>query len=231
MLVMPETITKKVNKNLLAGQIYDVLFELLIKNELPPGTKLNIDGISKQLGVSRSPVASAFNALERDGFLKIVPQNGTFVRDLTSEELDAIYMTRAALERIVVPFAMKKAESEFLESFRKRFEKLKNRNGAAEKDLLTFFDMDVELHQYFASFLPEIVRREYTIISNLTFRSRLLKLKHESKGSDVEKIITKDVIIHVDIIDAFLARDEERAAKLLEEDVTKAKNEILKFLF
>lgn len=231
MLAMPQTFTRRVNKSLLAEQIYDVLFELLIKDELPPGTKINIDGISKQLGVSRSPVASAFSALERDGFLKIVPQNGTFVRDLTYEELDAIYMARAALERVVATFAMRNMDPEALKTFRNRFEKLGGKKDLGEAELLSFFDLDLELHRHFANSLPEIVRREYMNISNLTVRSRLLRLKYEAKRDDLAKIIKKDVGIHAEIIEAFLAKDVDLAAKLLENDVVRTKKIILTFLF
>lgn len=231
MISLSETTTKKVNKSLLAEQIYDILFEWLIKDKLPPGTKINIDGISKQLGVSRSPVAAAFSALERDGFLRIVPQNGTFVRDFTYEELNAIYMARAALERVVAHFAIDKSDSEALASFQERFEDLGKLPAPGEAELSTFLELDLELHRYFASSLPEIVRREYANISNLTVRSRLLRLKFESQNSDIGKILCKDVGIHTDIIKAFMAKDTEKAAKLLEKDVERTKKNILRFLF
>lgn len=231
MLALSEATTKKVNKSLLAEQIYDVLFELLVKDELAPGAKINIDGISKQLGVSRSPVAAAFSALERDGFLKILPQNGTFVRDFTYEELDAIYMARAALERVVAEFVVRKADPEELRGFRKRFLAMQNLKTIGEKELLAFFDLDLELHRFFAGFLPEIVRREYTSLTNLTMRSRLLNLKHELKHADITKIIENDLVIHVPVLDAMLAKEVKKAADLLERDVLYTKNNILNFMF
>lgn len=220
--------TKKVvNKNLLVEQIYDFLFDLLVKDELKPGTKLNIDGVSKQLGVSRSPVAAAFSALERDGFLKILPQNGTFVRELTNEELEAIYMARAALEKVVAPFVVEKVEESELLRYRDRFAAYQEMNALQEKELLELFELDLELHDFFAGFVPEIVRRAYCNICNLTRHSRLLNLKYEGKNAILSETINDNITIHIQIIDALRARKLAEAIDLLEMDVIRTKERVL----
>lgn len=222
---------KKDDKNLLTEQIYGILLKQLVNDQLPPGTKLNIDGMSKQLGVSRSPVAAAFSALERDGFLIIVPKNGTFVRDLTREEVKALYMARSALERVVASFAVKNAAPEALAVFRRRLEEFGKRPVTGETDLLACFELGVELHRFLSNHLPEIVRREYGILSNLTIRSRLLTLKLEAENHDIAELIARDIAIHTAIIDAFLAKDTERAARLLEKDTRKTKRNTIKHLY
>lgn len=221
----------KKDRTLLAQRIYAVLLQKLTTNELTPGTKLNIDGMSKLLGVSRSPVAAAFSALERDGFLKIVPKNGTFVRDFSREELRAVFMARSALERVVASFAVRKASRESLLAMRERLEKLGKKKKYADADLLACFDLELEMHRFLSDFLPDIVRREYNIISNLTLRSRLITLKMETEKHSLADLIARDVRIHMGILDAFLARNTELAARLLERDSRQSKRNTINHLY
>lgn len=231
MELLPQATTKKVNKSLLVEQIYDALFDLLVKDKLAPGAKLNIDGVSKQLGVSRSPVASAFSALERDGFLRIVPQNGTFVRAHTYEELNAIYLARAALERVVATFAIDKAEDGQLRDYRTRFVAFQHIDPLAESDLHKLYELDLELHTFLSGFVPEIIRHEYRNICNLTRRSRMLNLKHELKHVAWTKMRDNTVTFHIEILDALMERDLEKSVRLLEKDVFYTKDTALSYLY
>ena len=224
MKTLPREIPSKISKNFLANQVYDVLFDLIVKNELVPGFKLNVDGVSKQLGVSRSPVAAAFSALERDGFLVVMPQRGTFVRELSRDELNAIYLARSALEKVVVFFAIGKASQKKLLAFRKRFAVFHGRVAFTEADILAEFTLDLELHAFLGGFLPEIVRRNYQNICNLTRRSRLLNLEKYFKDG----VNDSNVGVHIQIIDAFLEENRERGTELLEYDVTYTRNNVLR---
>ena len=228
---LSESIRKKVSKNLLAEQIYDVLFDLIVKNELKPGDRMNIEGVSKQLNVSRSPVAAAFSALERDGFLIILPQNGTFVRELTYAELDAIYIARAALERVVAAFAVKEVDARELLTYKVRFDSYKNARELSEESMLSLFELEAKLHDFLAGFVPDIVRREYVNICNLTRRSRLLNLKHELANSDISEMMKNNVEIHVQIINAFVGKKLDRCIALLEKDVLYTRDNVLSYLY
>lgn len=231
MQILPRETPGRVNKNLLVKQVYDIVFDLIVKNELPPGFKLNVDGVSKQLGVSRSPVAAAFSALERDGFVVVFPQSGTFVRELSRDELNAIYLARAALERVVASFAAGGAAPQRLKAFRERFSVYRGMAEFTEPDILAEFDLDLELHDFLGGFLPEIVRREYQNICNLTRRSRLLNLKNDLKAADIADKISKNIGVHIQIVDAFLDGNLERGAELLEYDVIYTKDNILRHLY
>ena len=224
MQILPREAPSKVSKNFLVNQVYDIIFNLIVKNELAPGFKLNVEGVSKQLGVSRSPVAAAFSALERDGFLLVMPQRGTFVRELSKDELNAIYLARSALERVVAFFAIEKASPKKLLAFRKRFAVFHGRVAYTEADILAEFTLDLELHAFFCGFLPEIIRRNYQNICNLTHRSRLLNLKNYFNDG----VNDLNVGVHIQIIDAFLEKDRERGAELLEYDVNYTRSNVLR---
>ncbi|WP_108260898.1 GntR family transcriptional regulator [Mangrovicoccus ximenensis] len=83
-------------------QLAHILREAIIRNRLPPGTRLTETEIGKAMGVSRQPVREAFIKLSEEGFLDIRPQRGTFVRPICLDRLLDARFLREALEADVV---------------------------------------------------------------------------------------------------------------------------------
>ena len=82
----------------LTEQTYDILLEAILSLDLRPGERLSVQRLSEQLGVSRTPVKDAFLRLEQDGLVSIVPKKGTFVSDITVEDVDEILEARILVE-------------------------------------------------------------------------------------------------------------------------------------
>ena len=49
--------------------------------------RLTMQTLSEELGISRMPVNAALARLQNDGYVTILPQSGTYVRELSEEEL------------------------------------------------------------------------------------------------------------------------------------------------
>lgn len=83
----------------LGDVVADLLFDEIVSLNLVPATKLNINNISKELGISRTPVTEAINKLVSIGFVEVRPNaSGYYVSPLTISELIELYNARAALE-------------------------------------------------------------------------------------------------------------------------------------
>ena len=83
----------------LGDVVADLLFDEIVSLSLAPSTKLNINNISKELGISRTPVTEAINQLCSIGFVEIRPNaSGFYVSALTMKELICLYNARAAIE-------------------------------------------------------------------------------------------------------------------------------------
>ncbi|MBP2625701.1 MAG: GntR family transcriptional regulator [Firmicutes bacterium] len=88
----------KIDTSNLLDKTYTIIKDLIIKRKFKPNEKLLIPELSKQLGVSRTPIRDALNRLEMDGLVKTVSKVGTFVNAVDIEDvLDAID-TRLMLE-------------------------------------------------------------------------------------------------------------------------------------
>ena len=66
---------------------YRVLYENIMSLKLPPGTAMSEQELSGILNVSRTPVREAFIRLSQKGLLEILPQRGTFVSKIHTEQL------------------------------------------------------------------------------------------------------------------------------------------------
>jgi DNA-binding GntR family transcriptional regulator len=63
-----------------------------------PGALLAESAVAKRLGVSRVPVREALFALEREGLVEFSPTGRAFVKELTPQDFEELYVLRLALE-------------------------------------------------------------------------------------------------------------------------------------
>ncbi|MEA5047223.1 MAG: GntR family transcriptional regulator [Eubacteriales bacterium] len=77
--------------------IFHVLREGIISAKLPGGTQLKQDEISAALNVSHIPVREALRRLEAQGLVRIHPNRGASVTELTRSELLDMMEVRATL--------------------------------------------------------------------------------------------------------------------------------------
>jgi DNA-binding transcriptional regulator YhcF (GntR family) len=68
------------NIKCLREQVYDFLKEEIQKGRLAPGQTINLNVISKDLGISKTPLRDALIQLETEGFVDILPRRGVVVR-------------------------------------------------------------------------------------------------------------------------------------------------------
>jgi len=82
----------------LAERTASVIREMFLNGELEPGQRIIEADLAEQLNLSRGPVRDAFKILEKEGVVRIVPRRGTFVAELTLEDVREVYLLRGVLE-------------------------------------------------------------------------------------------------------------------------------------
>lgn len=58
------------------GRVYSALRDPIVDGEIPPGTRIKIDAVARELGVSQTPVREALQRLESDDLLVYTPGRG-----------------------------------------------------------------------------------------------------------------------------------------------------------
>lgn len=88
---------KPLARNNLSDQIFDRISGQIIRNELKPGEIIYETQISKDLGVSRSPVRDALHMLEQIRLVDKTPKGSYQVTTLTPELIASLYDTAIIL--------------------------------------------------------------------------------------------------------------------------------------
>src|ERR1700736_4006540 len=70
--------------------------------KLRPRQRIIEEDLARELGVSRGPVREALLRLERDGLVVTTSRRGTFIRDISINEIGTIFRMRAKLEGLCV---------------------------------------------------------------------------------------------------------------------------------
>tara|TARA_R110002095_G_scaffold147856_4_gene127872 strand:+ start:755 stop:1459 length:705 start_codon:yes stop_codon:yes gene_type:complete len=77
---------------------YEVIRQKLLNGDFPPGGRLSDEALSKELGISRSPIREAISQLSSEGLVVHKPRSGAYMRKPSQQELAELYDIREALE-------------------------------------------------------------------------------------------------------------------------------------
>lgn len=103
----------------LAEQVYRQLEQGILDHEIPPGAKLIIDQIARDLGVSSTPVRDALNRLSTNRLVTFAPYVGFRVRELLSrEEVAESFDARLPIESAACEMATAHLDKRTLEEIR-----------------------------------------------------------------------------------------------------------------
>ncbi|WP_037207552.1 GntR family transcriptional regulator [Rhodococcus opacus] len=130
----------KATPKVAAGEVYSTLRDSIVASEIAPGTRMNIDAIARDLGVSQTPVREALQRLEGDNLVVYSPGRGYSTTPLLGlPELRSLFEFRllvepwaarsAAVDRLANPNAVLDRE---LESFERRVDE----GGDLRQDLV-----------------------------------------------------------------------------------------------
>ncbi|MEI7609174.1 MAG: GntR family transcriptional regulator, partial [Rhodospirillaceae bacterium] len=93
-------------KTNLAEQAYEAIRNILLDDgRYPPGGKISVEELARELGVSRSPVWAAINRLAADGIVEVRPRDGVFLAGFDLGRLRDLYAVRTELEAMAVRLA------------------------------------------------------------------------------------------------------------------------------
>jgi DNA-binding GntR family transcriptional regulator len=109
-----------------------------------PGEKLSETRLADDLNLGRSPIRTALARLGGEGWIKVLPQSGTFVRDLTPQEVADIADLRLLLEAHAAQRAAERIVESDLAMLRNEFEALKAKGVDGHFD--EFLKLDDRFH-------------------------------------------------------------------------------------
>jgi DNA-binding GntR family transcriptional regulator len=86
-------------RDVLADSVYEAVKQLIMDNRLAAGSRVSMDGVARDLGVSPTPVREAFARLTADGLVTKQPLVGYTVAELLdAAAFEDLFAMRALLE-------------------------------------------------------------------------------------------------------------------------------------
>ena len=167
--------------------VYRALLGLLARHHFAPGQKLNVEALSRDLGVSRTPVWEALKKLEVEGVVQTRPRKGVYVTALDADKAREIYVVREAVEGLAARLAARYITAAELRGL----ERSLNAQAAAGAggDVPAYSRADIEFHNAIVQAsrndtLIRILRALYGQI--LVLRLQTLNLKDRMRPSILE---------------------------------------------
>jgi DNA-binding GntR family transcriptional regulator len=92
----------------MAEQAYKRIRQMFFEQELRPGSRVSEAVLTRQLGMSRTPVREALTKLEGEGLLVSAPGRGYIVTEFDVDDLVDVYHVRAALDGLAAEEAVRR---------------------------------------------------------------------------------------------------------------------------
>jgi DNA-binding GntR family transcriptional regulator len=200
-LLKGEISLAKIHRENLNLRVYSALKEMIADHRFKPGERINVEKMTRELGVSRTPVCEAIRRLEQEHLLVSVTNKGIFMNTLTREEALDLFAVREALEGMVAKLAAVRIDEKTLKKLDSSLEKQKKL--IASGDILAYNKEDFRFHtQIHAAsgngFLVEMLERIENMIHPI--------------GLHVSGFLPSFYEEHVSLTRALKARDPVHAA-------------------
>ncbi|MGM7421767.1 GntR family transcriptional regulator [Cellulosimicrobium sp. CpK407] len=102
-----------------ADQVYDTLLTQLMSQRIEPGSRVTVDALARELGVSQTPIRDALNRLEADDLVVRVPNAGYRIPpQITRDRFEDMLEARLLLEPAAARMAAERASTKQLARLR-----------------------------------------------------------------------------------------------------------------
>jgi DNA-binding GntR family transcriptional regulator len=207
--------TRKIVRTTTVELVTKAIRQRILSGELAPGEPLRQEALADELGVSRVPIREAITRLTGEGLLFNVPHKGAYVAQLSVEEVQETFEIRLRLEPWLFSLAIPHIGDAEIE----KAATLVNEMDRAESGL--WGQLNWRLHE--TLYVP--AQRDITLQmlrvlhdrSDRYFRFQVVQVPIREQSHDE----------HMGLIDACRKRDAKLGARLLEQHVKVAEQQIM----
>lgn len=217
-------VTRETKSSSKKGKMDFQAFVSRIENKILTGTfkpreRLIEAALSEMFGVSRYTVRDAFKVLETKGLVTVTPFRGVVVSELGRQEVEEIFVIRAALEQVALRLSTLNTTSADIKVLRKMVKGIEEAHD--EDDFAAMVAADTAFHDYvFQMSRNKVLRR---MINDLRNRCHIIRYSAWSSPGIVQQVLQE----HHLIVDAIEARDVAALDQLSEKHISHGKEAYL----
>jgi DNA-binding GntR family transcriptional regulator len=200
---------------------YETIREGIRNGTYPPGSHLTAQALAEASGFSRTPVREAMRRLHAEALIHFIPNRGAFVATWSKREIEQIYDLRILLESFAAAEAARHIAEEQLSRLRQIAARMHEITQADQPAVETVTELNDEFHKLVLDASGNVRLRnllgtivEIPLVLN-TFRSYSLDQIRRSAAQ------------HLELTDAFAARDPEWAAAVMTAHIRSARQTLM----
>jgi DNA-binding GntR family transcriptional regulator len=199
--------------------VYQLLKKEIVLGKRKPGEVFGEKEFAQQMKISRTPVHEAVMQLSQEGYMRIMPQRGTVVSNISLDEIYKLYEARMILEPSLIRIAAEKIDEEHrkeLLQWKKDFKKIisekaeKWQNDLKVEGAEDFYDMDAKFHLFLATCSGNEILNEY--VDQLMMKTQRIRCLSNTESRDRYLASLKE---HLNIIEAVEKKDAEKASEAM----------------
>lgn len=214
----PQTIARKS----LHQELVDRLQQMLINGALAPGTKVPEKDLCLRFGVSRTPMREALKVLASEGLVRLEPNRGAWVTQVTVSEVNEVFPVLGALEALCGEMACQNITDAEIETVRSLHDQMVQ--NYENRDLGGYFAINQKIH----SAILTAARNDTLTTSCQALSLRMQRARYLANMSE-ERWRTA-ILEHEKILQFLSERNGKMLAKTLSEHMDTKRASIVKWL-
>lgn len=205
----------------LSEKVYKAFKRDIIRGVHVAGEPLSEKDLAKRYKASRTPVREAALRLQEDRLLRIVPNRGYFVSQITLQELNDIYEYRAAVECAAAELAARKAtDSDLLQSLVELAET--SYRADSIESYMEFIEADTVFHVGIA----RLSRNQMLVRAVSEARCQMERIMYAA--IDIHYFGEVPTLEHRQIMKAIREHNPDGARKYMHEHIIQSKGKVLR---
>ena len=129
----------------LGQHAYDEIRHRILDGELLPSSPISEYQLAADLKISRTPVREAIKRLEKEGLVWSIPNIGTFIAQLSAQDIMEIYQVRECLEGLAARIAAEQMSETDIQQLEREVSLIHELKSTGRKDEI--FQCDIRLHK------------------------------------------------------------------------------------
>lgn len=199
----------------LGDEVYNSVYAQLMSQKILPGSRISIDNLARELGVSQTPIREALSRLEAQGLIVKTHLIGfSAAPQVDRARFDQLYEMRLLLEPFVARKAAIGIDSQQLAALQRLAAEMRGEGGGAIANYSEFAQLDGEFHDIIARACGNDLMRE--TLASLHTHIHLFRLFPHSGAT------TKANSEHAELLGALEAHDPAAAERTMRNHVKRS---------
>jgi DNA-binding GntR family transcriptional regulator len=229
---MPSQSAKKVAapvrffKISLAEQAYDQIKRQILDQQLVPGQRLNIDALSRECGVSTSPLREALVRLDAEGLVSFTINAGFSVADVPNDaQMEQLLESRQMIECYCARYGAQRGDTDALSAMKKATDAMAQMRtkGVSYRQFRAYITLEQDFHLALVDSVGNsVISAQYQELHLLLLVARMSVVPESGVfGSD------EAVNEHRAVISAFESGDGLAAERAIRAHIKQARRRII----